>query len=51
MHTHLAVNVSKLCKDKEDPLRLILNDLGEAPVIHKDDELAAREIQLTLVNR
>jgi len=45
----LAQNIEKLTKDKEDPLRLILNDLGEVPnMCPKEDD---REIQLTLTNR
>ena len=35
-------------QDKEDPLRVILNDLGDPIEISKDDD---REIQLTLTNR
>eukprot|EP01117_Protostelium_nocturnum_P002977 TRINITY_DN13906_c0_g1_i1.p1 TRINITY_DN13906_c0_g1~~TRINITY_DN13906_c0_g1_i1.p1 ORF type:complete len:845 (-),score=237.82 TRINITY_DN13906_c0_g1_i1:97-2631(-) len=47
-HQYLSANVDKLAKDKEDSLRLILNDLGEVPSTSKEDE---REIQLTLTNR
>jgi Ras GTPase-activating-like protein IQGAP2/3 len=47
-HSHLQQNLEKLAKDKEDPLRLIINDLGDAPSISKNDD---REIQLTLTNR
>ena len=47
-HNLLQQHVNKLAKDKDDPLRLILNDLGEAPVVSKEDD---REIQLTLTNR
>jgi len=47
-HQYLVANVDKLTKDKEDPLRLILADLGEVPKIDKEDD---REIQLTLTNR
>eukprot|EP01117_Protostelium_nocturnum_P020952 TRINITY_DN97_c0_g1_i1.p1 TRINITY_DN97_c0_g1~~TRINITY_DN97_c0_g1_i1.p1 ORF type:complete len:852 (-),score=397.92 TRINITY_DN97_c0_g1_i1:65-2620(-) len=46
-HNYLSANAEKLAKDKEDPLRLILNDLGEVPGTSLDD----REIQLTLTNR
>jgi Ras GTPase-activating-like protein IQGAP2/3 len=37
-----------LAKEKDDPLRVIMNDLGEAPAISSEDD---REIQLTLTNR
>jgi len=48
-HQFLAQSIDKLAKDKEDPLRQILNDLGEAPAMcSKEDD---REIQLTLTNR
>jgi len=47
-HQHLLSNVDKIAKEKEDPLHLILNDLGEAPRVAKEDD---REIQLTLTNR
>lgn len=47
-HQFLLQNLEKLVKDKEDPLRLILNDLGNAPNVSKEDD---REIQLTLTNR
>jgi len=48
-HQNLAHHIEKLAKDKEDPLRLILNDLGEVPAMcPKEDD---REIQLTLTNR
>jgi len=47
-HQFVLQNLDKLAKDKEDPLRLIVNDLGEAPVVSKEDD---REIQLTLTNR
>jgi len=48
-HQNLAHHIEKLAKDKEDPLRLILNDLGEVPqMCPKEDD---REIQLTLTNR
>lgn len=47
-HRFLLQNIDKLAKDKEDPLRLILADLGEAPEVSKEDD---REIQLTLTNR
>jgi len=47
-HTYLLQNIEKLAKEKEDPLRVILNDLGDAPLVSKEDD---REIQLTLTNR
>jgi len=47
-HSILKQHLDKLAKEKEDPLRLILNDLGEAPNITDTDD---REIQLTLTNR
>jgi len=40
--------LDKLTKDKDDPLALIIKDLGEAPKISQEDD---REIQLTLTNR
>lgn len=46
-HSILRQHLEKLAKEKEDPLRLILNDLGESPNTETDD----REIQLTLTNR
>jgi len=47
-HTFLSANLEKLATEKEDPLRLILSDLGEPPFVSKEDD---REIQLTLTNR
>jgi Ras GTPase-activating-like protein IQGAP2/3 len=47
-HQFLLQNLEKMGKDKEDPLRLIVNDLGEVPNVSKEDD---REIQLTLTNR
>lgn len=47
-HKFVAQTIDKLAKDKEDPLRVILNDLGEPLDVGKDDD---REIQLTLTNR
>jgi Ras GTPase-activating-like protein IQGAP2/3 len=47
-HQFLQQNIDKLVKDKEDPLKVILHDLGEAPSVSKEDD---REIQLTLTNR
>jgi len=40
--------LDKLTKDKDDPLALIIKDLGESPKISQEDD---REIQLTLTNR
>lgn len=48
IHNQLQRNISSLAKDKEDPLRIILNDLGDPPKISSEDD---REIQLTLTNR
>eukprot|EP01114_Cavostelium_apophysatum_P024750 TRINITY_DN97_c0_g1_i1.p1 TRINITY_DN97_c0_g1~~TRINITY_DN97_c0_g1_i1.p1 ORF type:complete len:949 (-),score=375.35 TRINITY_DN97_c0_g1_i1:141-2822(-) len=47
-HQLLAQTVDKLAKEKDDPLRLILTDLGEVPNVSAEDD---REIQLTLTNR
>ncbi len=47
-HSLLLQHIDKLAKDKDDPLRVIMNDLGEAPAISNEDD---REIQLTLTNR
>jgi Ras GTPase-activating-like protein IQGAP2/3 len=48
-HKMLLQNLDALATEKEDPLKMILNDLGEGPPdIDKADD---REIQLTLVNR
>lgn len=48
-HSILKQHLDKLAKDKDDPLRLILNekDLGDPPATDTED----REIQLTLTNR
>jgi hypothetical protein len=47
-HQLLSQLLDKLVKDKEDPLAMILRDLGEPPKVSKEDD---REIQLTLTNR
>jgi len=47
-HNFLLQHVDKLAKEKDDPLRLILNDLGDPPSVSSSDD---REIQLTLTNR
>lgn len=47
-HQLIVQTIDKLTKDKEDPMRLILNDLGEVPSVSDQDD---REIQLTLTNR
>jgi len=47
-HSLLHSCLEKLAKEKDDPLRLIMSDLGEVPVISSEDD---REIQLTLTNR
>lgn len=46
-HRHLSRFTKKLAPEKDDPLRLILNDLGECPEADEDD----REVQLVLTNR
>lgn len=46
-HRMLLQNLDALATEKDDPLKLILNDLGDPPPMGKDD----REIQLTLANR
>eukprot|EP01087_Luapelamoeba_hula_P002864 TRINITY_DN1266_c0_g1_i2.p1 TRINITY_DN1266_c0_g1~~TRINITY_DN1266_c0_g1_i2.p1 ORF type:complete len:921 (+),score=243.14 TRINITY_DN1266_c0_g1_i2:199-2961(+) len=48
-HQLLLGNLDNLATEKDDPLKLILNDLGEAPP--DIDESDDREIQLTLTNR
>jgi len=47
-HSLVLQHMDKLAKEKDDPLRIIMNDLGEAPAISNEDD---REIQLTLTNR
>jgi len=47
-HQFFLGNLDKLAKEKDDPLRLIINDLGDVPSVSKEDD---REIQLTLTNR
>jgi Ras GTPase-activating-like protein IQGAP2/3 len=47
-HAFVAQHIDKLAKDKDDPLRVIMTDLGAAPAISAEDD---REIQLTLTNR
>jgi len=44
----VAANKEDLAGDEKDPLRIILNDLGEIPKCPPDDET---EIQIELVNR
>jgi len=46
-HDLLLQNLDALVSDKDDPLKVILNDLGPAPPVKADD----RELQLTLTNR
>jgi len=45
-HSILLQHRSKFLKDQSDPLNLILNDLGDPPVIEDD-----KEMQLTLTSR
>jgi Ras GTPase-activating-like protein IQGAP2/3 len=47
-HEHLENNLDKIAKDKHDPLRVILKELGAAP---KGENYENREIQLTLTNK
>jgi len=48
--THNLIHqvLDKLAKEKDDPIRLIMTDLGDVPHIASEDD---REIQLTLMNR
>ena len=48
-HNLLLQNLDALATEKEDELKVILNDLGEAPP--EIDDSDDREIQLTLTNR
>merc|ERR1712000_491660 len=48
-HRHLGEHLKKLAEDPEDPLRVILKDLGEIPVANSVDD--DREVQLVLTNR
>ena len=49
-HGIISKNIEKIAdaKDKDDPLRIIINELGKVPEISNEDN---REIQLTLQNR
>lgn len=48
-HRHLAEHLKKLAPESDDPLRLIMKDLGTVPdASTADDE---REVQLVLTNR
>jgi len=48
VHQLVANNKEDLAEDEKDPLRIILNDLGEIPKCPPDDET---EIQIELVNK
>mmetsp|Transcript_22707 Transcript_22707/g.89808 ORF Transcript_22707/g.89808 Transcript_22707/m.89808 type:complete len:920 (-) Transcript_22707:110-2869(-) len=48
-HALLAENLDELAPEKDDSLRIVLNDLGEAPKSTEEDN--DRELQLTLTNR
>lgn len=48
-HALLAENLSQLVTEEEDPLRVIMADLGPPP--NPDEEDQDRELQLTLANR
>lgn len=48
-HSLLSQHIDKLAKEKDDPLRIIVKDLGEAPAMPREDD--DREVQLTLTNR
>eukprot|EP00027_Filamoeba_sp_ATCC50430_P012203 CAMPEP_0168574896 /NCGR_PEP_ID=MMETSP0413-20121227/19350_1 /TAXON_ID=136452 /ORGANISM="Filamoeba nolandi, Strain NC-AS-23-1" /LENGTH=918 /DNA_ID=CAMNT_0008608319 /DNA_START=71 /DNA_END=2824 /DNA_ORIENTATION=+ len=48
-HALLSQHIEKLAKEKDDPLRIIVKDLGEAPAMPREDD--DREVQLTLTNR
>jgi hypothetical protein len=41
--------LKKLAREPEDPLRVILKDLGDVPVANSGDD--EREVQLVLTNR
>eukprot|EP01099_Mayorella_cantabrigiensis_P000423 TRINITY_DN1192_c0_g5_i2.p1 TRINITY_DN1192_c0_g5~~TRINITY_DN1192_c0_g5_i2.p1 ORF type:complete len:570 (+),score=148.18 TRINITY_DN1192_c0_g5_i2:80-1789(+) len=47
-HRSLLAHLNEIAPEKDDPLRLVLNDLGEPTDIDQDDD---RELQLTLNNR
>eukprot|EP01116_Phalansterium_solitarium_P009241 TRINITY_DN2330_c0_g1_i1.p1 TRINITY_DN2330_c0_g1~~TRINITY_DN2330_c0_g1_i1.p1 ORF type:complete len:873 (+),score=364.65 TRINITY_DN2330_c0_g1_i1:137-2755(+) len=47
-HAFILADIAKLAKDKDDPLRIIMADLGEAPQVSSADD---REINLVLNNR
>merc|ERR1712063_79544 len=49
-HALLAENLSQLATESDDPLRLIMADLGPPPNEDKEDD-QDRELQLTLTNR
>jgi hypothetical protein len=48
VHQLIAANKTELAEDENDPLRIILTDLGEIPRCPPDDET---EIQIELINR
>lgn len=47
-HEFLLDNIDRLVQDKEDRLRVVLNELADVPAISDEDD---REIQLTLLNK
>merc|ERR1712130_914461 len=49
-HALLAESLSQLATESDDPLRLIMADLGPPPTVFNDDD-QDRELQLTLTNR
>jgi len=49
-HALLAENLSQLATESDDPLRLIMADLGPPPTVFSEDD-QDRELQLTLTNR
>jgi Ras GTPase-activating-like protein IQGAP2/3 len=49
-HQLIYENLDQLAPSKDDPLRLIMNDLGEPPSEFSEED-KDRELQLTLTNR
>lgn len=47
-HAYVLADINKLAPEKDDPLRLIVSELGEAPQVASADD---REINLVLNNR
>jgi hypothetical protein len=50
-HRLLREYIDQVAPDKDDPLRIVLNDLGEVGDDDEDEEEARKEVQLTLENR